>query len=77
MWQDGRLLATARGGRAHLDAYLDDHAFLLAALLEMMQAEFRIEDLDFAIALADSLLESLRGQGRRRGSTSPPTTTRP
>jgi uncharacterized protein YyaL (SSP411 family) len=39
MWQDGRLLATARDGRAHLDAYLDDHAFLLAALLELMQAE--------------------------------------
>jgi uncharacterized protein YyaL (SSP411 family) len=56
MWHDERLLATARGGRAHLDAYLDDHAFLLAALLEMMQAEFRIDDLDFAIALADSLL---------------------
>ncbi|MCE9570952.1 MAG: thioredoxin domain-containing protein, partial [Rhodocyclales bacterium] len=30
MWRDGRLLATARDGRAHLDAYLDDHAFLLA-----------------------------------------------
>jgi uncharacterized protein YyaL (SSP411 family) len=56
MWHDDRLLATARGGRAHLDAYLDDYAFLLAALLEMMQAEFRIDDLDFAIALADSLL---------------------
>jgi uncharacterized protein YyaL (SSP411 family) len=56
MWHDERLLATARGGRAHLDAYLDDYAFLLAALLEMMQAEFRIDDLDFAIALADSLL---------------------
>jgi uncharacterized protein YyaL (SSP411 family) len=56
MWHDGRLLATARGGRAHLDAYLDDYAFLLAALLELMQAEFRIDDLDFAIELADSLL---------------------
>jgi uncharacterized protein YyaL (SSP411 family) len=56
MWRDGRLLATARGGRAHLDAYLDDYAFLLAALLEMMQAEFRNDDLEFAIELADSLL---------------------
>jgi uncharacterized protein YyaL (SSP411 family) len=56
MWQDGRLLATARDGRAHLDAYLDDHAFLLAALLELMQAEFRAEDLGFAIELADALL---------------------
>jgi uncharacterized protein YyaL (SSP411 family) len=57
LWQDGRLLATARDGRAHLNAYLDDHAFLLAALLELMQAEFRGEDLVFAIELADALLE--------------------
>ncbi|MCK9389486.1 MAG: thioredoxin domain-containing protein [Sulfuritalea sp.] len=56
MWQDGRLLATARNGHAHLDAYLDDHAFLLAALLELMQAEFRDDDMAFAIELADTLL---------------------
>jgi hypothetical protein len=51
-----QLLATAKDGRAHLDAYLDDHAFLLAALLELMQAEFRRDDLAFAIELADTLL---------------------
>jgi uncharacterized protein YyaL (SSP411 family) len=56
MWQDKRLLATARNGRAHLDAYLDDYAFLLAALLELMQAGFRRVDLDFAVELADTLL---------------------
>jgi uncharacterized protein YyaL (SSP411 family) len=56
MWKDGRLLATARDGRAHLDAYLDDHAFLLTALLELLQAEFRSKDLAFAIELADTLL---------------------
>ena len=31
MWQDERLLATYKDGRAHLNAYLDDYAFLLAA----------------------------------------------
>jgi len=57
MWQgEGHLLATAKDGRAHLDAYLDDHAFLLAALLELMQAEFRHDDLAFAVELADTLL---------------------
>ena len=56
LWKDGRLLATFKDGRAHLNAYLDDHAFLLAALLESMQADFRRADLDFAVALADLLL---------------------
>jgi uncharacterized protein YyaL (SSP411 family) len=51
-----RLLATYKDGRAHLNAYLDDHAFLIDALLELMQGEFRSEDLAFARALADCLL---------------------
>ena len=56
LWKDGKLLATYKDGHAHLDAYLDDHAFLLAALLEMLQAEFRVEDLDWATELGDLLL---------------------
>ena len=57
MWRQGRLLATCKDGRAHLNGYLDDHAFLLAALLEMLQAEFAAGDLQLATALADTLLE--------------------
>jgi uncharacterized protein YyaL (SSP411 family) len=57
MWRDGRLLATWKDGRAHLNAYLDDHAYLLAALLELMQSSFRPEDLAWATDLADALLE--------------------
>ena len=56
MWRDGRLLATYKDGRAHLNAYLDDYAFLMAALLELMQAEFAAADLEFARQLADVLL---------------------
>jgi uncharacterized protein len=56
LWNDGRLLATYKDGRAHLNAYLDDHAFLLAALLELLQADFRKADLEFAVQLADVLL---------------------
>ncbi|MBI3938140.1 MAG: thioredoxin domain-containing protein [Betaproteobacteria bacterium] len=52
----GRLLATYRDGRAQLNAYLDDYAFTLDALLELMQAEFRADDLGFARELADALL---------------------
>jgi len=55
-WKDGRLLATSKDGRAHLDTYLDDHAYLLAALLEMMQSDFRSEDLAWAREIADALL---------------------
>lgn len=56
LWRNGRLLATHKDGRAHLNAYLDDHAFLLDALLELMQAEFRTQDLELACKLADVLL---------------------
>ncbi len=57
MWKDGRLLATYKDGRAHLNAYLDDYAFVLAALLELLQVEFSERDLEFAEDLAEVMLE--------------------
>ena len=57
MWKDGRLLATYKDGHAHLNAYLDDYAFMLDGLIELMQAEFRAEDLAFAQELANVLVE--------------------
>ncbi len=59
LWRpdERRLLATCKDGRAHLNAYLDDYAFLLDALLEMLQTDFRADDVAFARALADALLE--------------------
>ncbi len=62
-WRDGRLLATSRGGIAHLPAYLDDHACLLEALLELLQARWRTADLDWAVALADALLAHFEDPG--------------
>jgi uncharacterized protein len=56
LWRDGKLLATYKDGKAHLNAYLDDHAFLLNALLELLQAEYRSSDLAFAVQLADALV---------------------
>ncbi len=56
MWHEGKLLATYKNGKAHLNAYLDDHAFLLNGLLELMQGEFRSVDLAFAVQLGDALL---------------------
>jgi uncharacterized protein YyaL (SSP411 family) len=57
LWRGGRLLASYKDGRAHLQAYLDDYAFLGEALLELLQVRWRSRDLDFACALADSLLD--------------------
>jgi len=56
VWRDGRLLATRKGERAHLNAYLDDHAFLLDALLETLQTRFRRQDFDWACEIAELLL---------------------
>ncbi|HEY2627519.1 MAG TPA: thioredoxin domain-containing protein [Usitatibacter sp.] len=60
LWKDGRLLATAKDGRAHLDAYLDDHAYLLAALLEMLEADFDPADLAWASEIGRLLMEEFR-----------------
>ena len=57
MWRKDRLLATYKDGRAHLNAYLDDYAFLLAALIELMQVDFRVDEFEFAEELAEVLLE--------------------
>jgi uncharacterized protein YyaL (SSP411 family) len=57
MWKNGRLLATQKDGKAHLNAYLDDYAFLLVALIELLQADFNSEDLAFAEDLGDILIE--------------------
>ncbi len=62
---DGRLCATAKDGEARFNAYLDDHAFLLDATLELLQARWDDAHLAFAIWLADSLLE--RFEDRERG----------
>ena len=66
VWLEGRLYACHAGGEAKFPAYLDDHAFVLDALLAMLQVRWSRRDLDWAIALADALLDRLRGsQGWR------------
>ncbi|UCE90246.1 MAG: thioredoxin domain-containing protein [Pseudomonadota bacterium] len=65
LYRDGRLLATYKDGKAHLMAYLDDYAFMLQGLLELLQARWRDTDLQFAMELADTLLESF--EDRERG----------
>jgi len=64
-WRDGRLLATRKDGRAELNAYLDDYAFLLAALVELLQTRFRFDDFLWAQEVGNALLE--RFEDRDRG----------
>ena len=56
LWRDARLRATYKDGRARFAAYLDDHAFLINAILALLQEEWRRDHLDFAIDLAELLL---------------------
>jgi len=53
---DGRVHATFKDGRARLNGYLDDYAFLLDAVIELLQARWSTGHLDFAVELADGLL---------------------
>ena len=70
-WADGELFANAAEPAQRIPGFLDDHAFLLDALLETMQLAFDPRDLDWAIALADALLDKFadREAGGFRFST--------
>ena len=50
---DGRLLRTYNDGQAQIDAYLEDHAFLLEALIALFEATCEERWFDEAHALAD------------------------
>jgi uncharacterized protein YyaL (SSP411 family) len=52
----GRLLRTYNDGRAKIDAYLEDHAFLLEALIALFEATCEARWFDQAIALADEMI---------------------
>jgi uncharacterized protein len=54
---DGRLLRSWKDGRGRLDAYLEDHAFLLEALISLYQAMGDPSWYGEAAALADALIE--------------------
>jgi len=58
LWKNKQLLATYKDNRAHLNAYLDDYAYLLLALIEYLQQEWDNNLLGWAIEIADSLLEN-------------------
>ncbi len=62
---DGRLLRTWKDGRGRLAAYLEDHAFLLEALLGLYEATGDPRWYEEAAGLADTMIE--RFSDRERG----------
>jgi uncharacterized protein len=63
--ETGNLLRTYKDGRARLNAYLEDHAFLVEALLTLYEATFEVRWFTEARALADVTIE--RFGDRERG----------
>jgi len=56
-WRDGRLLATSKDGVSHLNAYLDDYAYLANALIEMLQVRWREDDVRWLREVLDAMLQ--------------------
>jgi uncharacterized protein YyaL (SSP411 family) len=54
---DGRLLRSWKDGQAKLNAYLEDHAFLLEALVTLYEATFDARWFTEARELADTMIE--------------------
>ena len=57
LWDGKRLAATYKDGRARLNAYLDDYAFLIDAITHLLACKWSGKWLGFAMQLADTLLE--------------------
>jgi uncharacterized protein len=57
LMEDGRLLRTWKDGRGRLNAYLEDHAYLLEALLSLYEATFEPRWFSAARELADTMIE--------------------
>ncbi len=60
----GNLLRTWRHGEARLNAYLEDHAFLLEALLDLYQATFDPEIFRRAQAVAETMIDRFADPAR-------------
>jgi len=61
---DGRLLRTSRNGRAHLQAYLEDYAYLAEGLLDLYEAGGDERYLHHAATLAEFLMTDFHDAGR-------------
>ncbi len=55
-WKNNRLFASVKDGSASLNAYVDDYAFLIYGLLELLQSQWDNELYNWTLQLADQLL---------------------
>lgn len=62
MTRDGRLLRTFRQGKAQIPAFLDDHAFMIEALLNLYETTFDPKWLDHADGLNAHVLNHFRDE---------------
>ncbi len=63
MREDGSLRRTWKDGRARLNAYLEDHAFLLEALVALYESSFDPRWFAAALELAEELIERFADPG--------------
>lgn len=57
LWYRGRLYATWRDDVPKVLGFLDDYAFLIVAMLECLEAQWREQDYQLVIQLADTMLD--------------------
>ncbi|WP_317931272.1 thioredoxin domain-containing protein [Halioxenophilus sp. WMMB6] len=57
LWHQGRLYATWRDGQVKVLGFLDDYAFMMDALLECLESQWRDQDFKLLVEIADTTLE--------------------
>ena len=55
-WKNNQLFASLKDGKSKLNAYIDDYAFLIYGLLELLQSRWDNELYSWTLELADQLL---------------------
>ncbi len=57
LYIDGRILKTYRNGKSHLNGYLSDYAFLVAALIDLYESDFEWKYLARAMEINAQMLQ--------------------
>ncbi|MGB5706088.1 MAG: thioredoxin domain-containing protein [Arenicellales bacterium] len=57
LWKSSRMLASYREQEAKLNGYLDDYAFVAEGILELLQADWKSNELEMLRALCDAMIE--------------------